>query len=114
MDIEGILGIGGFWLCMILLIFRGAIRERLVNAPAPANKGEIAELKARLLTLEARVTAMNGEILELQEVQDFDRQLLGKNERKTATAIGTAAAVSPVATVAKSTITASPFAAGRQ
>jgi len=83
MDIEGILAIGGFWLCMILLIFRGAIKERLINAP-PKNVGEITEMKARLLTLEARVTAMNGEILELQEGQMFDKKLLGNSEKKQA------------------------------
>lgn len=83
MDIEGILAVGGFWLCMILLIFRGAIKERLINAP-PRNNGEIAEMKARLLTLEARITAMNGEILELQEGQMFDKKLLGANDKKSA------------------------------
>lgn len=85
MDLEGIIAISGFWLFLILLVFRGAIKERLIKAEGPllpqANKGELAEMKARLLTLEARVTAMNHEILELQEGQDFDRRLLGNTEK---------------------------------
>ena len=85
MDIEGILAVGGFWIFLILLVFRGAIRERLSKAEGPllaTNKGEISEMKARLATLEARVTAMNHEIMELQDGADFDRKLLGKNEKE--------------------------------
>ena len=77
--LEEVLAVGGFWLCMILLIFRTAIKERIISAPAK-NNVELSEMKTRMQALENRIAIMNTEILELREVQDFDRRLSGKSE----------------------------------
>ncbi len=80
-----VLAVSGFWLCMILLIFKGAIKERiLLSAPAKADQNEIAEMKRRIQALEGRAAVMSAELSELRELQDFDRKLLGKNEKQPA------------------------------
>jgi len=78
--LEDVLATSGFWLCAILLIFRGAIKERILNAPAKSS-AELAEMKAKIQALESRVTLLTTELLEVREVQDFDRRLANKPER---------------------------------
>lgn len=94
--LEDVLAVSGFWLCMILLVFRGPIKEWILKKP-DKNTTEITELKTRLQALEGRIAVMNTEILELREVQDFDKRL---------------SAASGTATSAR-TPTTSPVGAGR-
>ncbi len=75
--LEGVLATGGFWLCMILLIFRSAIRQRILSVPT---KDTVAldEMKAHIKALELRLNLMTTELEELREVQNFDRRLAAK------------------------------------
>jgi hypothetical protein len=102
-NLVDVLATSGFWSCVILFMFRGAIKERILRAPTRQST-ELAEMKARLQALEGRIAVMNTEILELREVQDFDRRLAGKPERPVLPVARTATAV---------TATASAAAAGR-
>jgi hypothetical protein len=79
-SLESILAVSGFWLFLILFVFRGAIKERLSRVPT-RNDAELAEMKKRLQALEGRIAIMNNEILELREVQDFDRRLAADSEK---------------------------------
>ncbi len=81
--LEDVLATSGFWIFAILLIFRGAIKERILNAPAKSSS-EIAEMKAKIQALEASVTMLTTELLEVREVQDFDRRLGTKPDRLSA------------------------------
>ncbi len=99
--LEDVLGVAGFWLFLILLIFRTPLKEKLMNA-APKPHAEIAEMKTRMQELEARVNSMGAEILELQDLQDFDRKLLGKTAKPSA-----------LSSAAKSSLTSTSGVAGR-
>jgi uncharacterized protein YndB with AHSA1/START domain len=75
---DGILAVGGFWLCMILLVMKKPMMTYIEKHKTQTVK-EIEALREQVRHLESTVIAMGKELSDVRETSDFTHHLLTEN-----------------------------------
>jgi uncharacterized protein YndB with AHSA1/START domain/uncharacterized protein YqcC (DUF446 family) len=80
---EGILAVGGFWLCIILAVMKKPIMAYIEKAKLQRNQ-DMSNVLARVEQLEQQVTTLGGNFSELKETAEFAQKLLIESSKKLA------------------------------
>jgi BMFP domain-containing protein YqiC len=82
---EGFIAVAGFWTFMLAIVLRRPLSE--VISKSRVNNEEVTMLKAQVQQLQNSLDAVNREMFELKETNEFTQKLL--NDRSSTLKIGT-------------------------
>ena len=81
---EGILGVIGFWLFMILFVLKKPLTEYLDRQKTVPNK-DVEQLSERVLQLESVIGTLTKDMLEMKDTTEFAQKLLTDSSKQVST-----------------------------